>query len=293
MMTRSQYAKRRNNATLAVALLFLFAVPVAHAQEDRSDELPSLAEIDRQLNNPLASLWSLTFQDNFGVKQGDVLDGSTWTNVLFFQPALPVPVGEKLIFIGRPVFPLVTNPDIDPLTGGVTGHTTGFGDLQLMMLLGPSRTIGWVWGAGATFKFPTAAAPELGSGKYQLGPALMLINMGKPWVYGFLWQHWESVAGDDARPDVAKTDFQYIARYALPNAWSVGAGPTITVTREEDGERRWTVPVGLGVTKTVRVGKTPVKLRAEAHYSIVRPDDYGEVWNIRFQITPVIDSPFM
>jgi hypothetical protein len=37
----------------------------------------------------------------------------------------------------------------------------------------------------------------------------------------------------------------------------------------------------------------PVKLRAEVHYSVIRPDSYGEVWNIRLQFTPVIKSPFI
>ena len=278
---------------LVLAVQLVVVASVAHAQDTgAAEEEKSLEEIDRQLNNPLTSLWSLTFQDNFGVKQGDAIEGSGYTNVLFFQPALPIPVGEKLIFIGRPVFPLATGPDIDLRAQEVEGHVTGFGDLQVLSLIGPSRTSGWVWGLGPTLKFPTASEPQLGSGKYQVGPAAMAINMGKPWVWGFLVQHWESVGGDDRRPEASQTDLQYIARYSLPGAWSVGAGPTITIDWEADGGNRVTFPIGLGVTKTVRMGKVPVKLRGEVHYSIIRPDSFGEVWNFRFQITPVIGSPF-
>ena len=276
-----------------LAVQLMFGVPAAHAQDPGdAEEEKSLAEIDRQLNNPLTSLWSLTFQDNLGIKEGDAIEGSTYSNVLFFQPALPVPVGEKLVFIGRPVFPLVTSPIVNVETGDVDGHTTGFGDLQVLSLIGPSRVSGWVWGLGPTFKFPTASEPVLGSGKYQVGPAAMAINMGKPWIWGFLVQHWEAVAGDDERPETSQTDLQYIVRYSLPNAWSVGAGPSITINWEADGDDRLTFPIGLGVTKTVRMGKLPVKLRAEVHYSIIRPEDFGEAWNFRFQITPVIKSPF-
>jgi hypothetical protein len=278
---------------LAVALQLVVVAPVARAQDTgAAEEEKSLAEIDRQLNNPLTSLWSLTFQDNLGIKEGDAIEGSGYTNVLFFQPALPVPVGEKLVFIGRPVFPLATGPDIDLGAREVDGHVTGFGDLQVLSLFGPSRVSGWVWGAGATFKFPTASEPELGSGKYQVGPAAMAINMGKPWIWGFLVQHWEAVAGNDERPETSQTDLQYIVRYSLPNAWSVGAGPSITIDWEADSDDRLTFPIGLGVTKTVRMGNLPVKLRAEVHYSIIRPEDFGEVWNFRFQVTPVIKSPF-
>ena len=275
-------------------VLLLIAASLAGAQETEGEGgLPSLEEIDRQLNNPLSKTWALTLQDNIGIQEGDLVDGSTWNNLLFFQPMLPVPVSEKLMFSGRPVFPLVTSPNVDFTTGETEGHTTGLGDIQLLTLLGPDKADGWVWGAGATFKFPTASDPILGQGKYQAGPAVMLLNMGRPWVYGFIFQHWSSFAGDDQSQDTSFTDFQYIIRYMLPKVWSVGAGPSITYDHEAESGDRLTVPVGLGVTKTVRVGKLPMKLRAEVHYSVVRPDSYGEVWNIRLQITPVIKSPFI
>ena len=275
-------------------VLLLIAASLAGAQETEGEGgLPSLEEIDRQLNNPLSKTWALTLQDNIGIQEGDLVDGSTWNNLLFFQPMLPVPVSEKLMFSGRPVFPLVTSPNVDFTTGETEGHTTGLGDIQLLTLLGPDKADGWVWGAGATFKFPTASDPILGQGKYQAGPAVMLLNMGRPWVYGFIFQHWSSFAGDDQVDDTSFTDFQYIVRYMLPRAWSVGAGPSITYNHEAESGDRLTVPIGLGVTKTVRVGKLPMKLRGEVHYSVVRPESYGEAWNIRLQITPVIKSPFI
>jgi hypothetical protein len=277
---------------LAAALVFTASFAVAQ-EVDEPGELPSLEEIDRQLNNPLSKTWALTLQDNIGIQDGDWVEGSTWNNLLFFQPLLPVPIGKKMMFSGRPVFPLVTSPDVDFSTGESDGHTTGLGDIQLMTLVGPDKADGWVWGAGATFKFPTTSDPLLGQGKYQAGPAAMLLNMGRPWVYGFLVQHWSSFAGDDKRQDTSYTDFQYIVRYMLPKAWSVGAGPSITYNHEAESGDQLTVPIGLGVTKTVRVGKVPMKLRAEVHYSVVRPESYGEVWNLRLQITPVIKSPFV
>ena len=176
---------------ISLTVILVFVVSLANAQEvDESGELPSLEEIDRQLNNPLSKTWALTLQDNIGFNEGDLVDGTTYGNVLFFQPLLPVPLSKKLMFSGRPVFPLVTNPDVDFSTGESDGHTTGFGDLQLMTLFGPDKADGWVWGAGATFKFPTASDPSLGQGKYQAGPAAMVIHMGRPWVYGFIVQHW-------------------------------------------------------------------------------------------------------
>jgi hypothetical protein len=120
----------------------------------------------------------------------------------------------------------------------------------------------------------------------------MVFGMLRPWTIGVLVEHWWSYAGDGERLDKNQTDFKYIARYNLPRAWSVGLGPTITIDWEADSNDRWTVPVGLGVTKTVRIGKVPLKFRAEAHYSVVSPDSFGEEWKFLFRIAPVIPSPF-
>ncbi len=72
-------------------------------------------------------------------------------------------------------------------------------------------------GAGATFKFPTASDDVLGQDKYQAGPAAMLFDISKPWIYGALVQHWWSYAGDDDAPGASRTDIQYVLRYSLPD----------------------------------------------------------------------------
>jgi hypothetical protein len=292
----------RHWAAIAVGLLFgsvTHATDLPTATEVESEpfsepiEEMTLEEISVELDNPLTSLWSLTFEDSFSILKGDLIEGSTTSNVLFFQPGLPVPMGKDLTFIARPAFPLVTSPVLDPeAEDGVSGHTSGLGDIQMLAMVGPDRSSGFVWGAGGTFKFPTAANIYLGSGKWQAGPALMLFNFKRPWTIGFLLEHWWSYAGDDDRADTSRTELKYIVRYALPDAWSIGLGPTVSIDWEAESADRYTVPIGLGVTKTIRFGQTPVKFRLEGHYSVIRPEDLGTEWKIMFRIAPVIPSPF-
>jgi hypothetical protein len=254
-----------------------------------------LAEIDRKLNNPLTNIWSLTFQNNTTFYKGDAVDGTEVSNNLFFQPFMPFTIGEnkETMLTFRPVFPLVTNPVFkEPDTRNSSDHDTGLGDIQLLTLAGPNRQDKWVWGVGVTSIFPTATEDTLGNDLYQAGPAGMVFNIGKPWIYGALVQHWWSYAGDDDAPDISRTDVQYVVRYSLPDAWSIGMGPTVVIDWEADSDNRWTVPVGLGLTKTVRWGKMPIKFRVEGHYSVIRPDDYGSEWVLRLQMNPVIPNPF-
>ncbi len=58
-------------------------------------------------------------------------------------------------------------------------------------------------------------------------------------------------------------------------------------------ENRLTFPIGLGYTQTLKIGNTPIKMRLEPQYTIARPDNYGNVWNIRLQIAPILKSPFL
>ena len=276
----------------SIALFFL--CPLSLGEETDSLANADLGELDRKLNNPLTSIWSLTFQNNTSANTGDLVDGTEYSNTLFFQPFMPFEVGpdKQAMFTLRPVFPLVTQPEVDLSTGESSSHKTGYGDTQLLLLAGPNTGEGFVWGAGATFIFPTASDDILGQGKYQAGPAAMAFNIGKPWVYGVLAQHWSSFSGDSDRSETSRTDIQYTIRYSLPNAMSIGMGPTITYDWEADSDNALTFPIGLGLTKTTRWGRTPVKLRAEVHYSVVKPEDYGAEWNFRIQVTPVINNPF-
>ncbi|NWK56486.1 hypothetical protein HW115_12760 [Verrucomicrobiaceae bacterium N1E253] len=251
----------------------------------------SLADVDQKLNNPLTSLWSLTLQENYTILKGDNIDGTTQSNNLFFQPAFPLPLGEDMTFIARPVFPLVTSPILRS-DGSTKSHTSGLGDIQMFALIGPDKSEGLTWGLGGTFIFPTANNDLLGSGKWQAGPAAMVLNLGEKWTTGFVLQHWWSFAGDNDRPSQNHTDFQYIMRRKLPGAMSIGMGPTVSIDWNADSGNQITLPIGLGITKTVRIGKLPVKLRFEPQYSLIKPDDVGSHWNFRLQITPVIPSPF-
>jgi hypothetical protein len=73
----------------------LFAGPALAEESGEDLATMSLDEISRKLENPLTKLWSLTVQENFSVDQGDQVDGTDVSNTLFFQPFLPIPLGEK------------------------------------------------------------------------------------------------------------------------------------------------------------------------------------------------------
>ena len=76
---------------------------------------------------------------------------------------------------------------------------------------------------------------------------------------------------------------QPFVNYNLPHAWYVVSAPIITADWEAESDDRWTVPIGAGVGKIVRIGKLPVNTQASAYYNVERPDNAAE-WQLRIQI---------
>ena len=275
---------------IVTVLLFLLWGTASFSQEQ---EETSLTELNAQLDNPLSRFWSMIFQENINFNTGDLIEGTAASNVFNFQPSLPVPVGKSKMLLVRPVFPLITSPTFDE-NGEQTGSETGFGDMQVFSLYGPDKKGGLIWGVGLSFVFPTASSAYLGSGKFQMGPAAMALSITKKWTLGAIVQHWRSVGGDPSRADTKKTDIQYIIRKQIKGkAMSIGMGPNISIDWEAADGNKVTFPIGLGITKTVKWGNTPWKLRFEPQYSIIKPDDYGTQWSIRIQFAPIIKNPFL
>ena len=93
---------------------------------------------------------------------------------------------------------------------------------------------------------------------------------------------------------MTKTDIQYILRKQIKGkGMSIGMGPNVSINWNAESGNKLTLPIGLGITKTVKWGNTPWKLRVEPQYSIIKPDDYGALWNVRIQIAPIIKNPFL
>ncbi len=169
-------------------------------------------------------------------------------------------------------------------------RTTGFGDTVLMELFSPSpKLVGnWLLGVGPTFIFPTASSDYTGQGKWQVGPAAIVGYLSKKWILGALVQNWQSFGGSgDGR--INQMNLQPIAAYFLPNGWSIGySGNILANWKADKAGDVWTVPLGLSVSKVVKLGNLPVRFALAGQYMAHHPDVGGQKWNIQLMVVPVI-----
>ena len=156
---------------------------------------PSASELNRQLTNPVSSIWSISNQfNNFELNNGQ------WNNNWNFQPVMPVSLTKDWNLITRPVMPFynIVPHETSP---GEFARDAGLGDLALLELLSPAHSGNWVLGAGPTFIFPTATSHFTGQGKRQLGPSVVIGYLTKEFFLGVFPQQWWSIGGEHGRPD--------------------------------------------------------------------------------------------
>lgn len=261
--------KRIGKCTLSAALIVLLSLVVGAS--------PSLAASDDELRqavqNPLADLISLPFQNNtdFGIGPND-----RTKNTLNIQPVYPVGMGDWLL-VNRIILPVVYQPDLASGSGG----EWGLGDTTWSFFFVPPSK-GFTWGLGPVALIPTSTKDETGAGEWGLGASGVILWQSPKWTLGGLVTNVWSVGADEANTINLFTG-QYFINYNLPHSWYLTSAPIMTANWEAPDGEEWTVPVGGGAGKLFRIGKLPVNASAQAFTMVEKPTG-GPDWQLRVQV---------
>jgi hypothetical protein len=314
-------------SSLALSHSALQDQPSEAAESQQGGE--SLEEINNKLNNPGADLASLNFKFTWNQFKGDLGGGTglrlTGTGLrrserkpgqlirnllafkrssrgegassqnslaMNFQPVFPFKLddqGSNLMI--RPSIPVVWQPSYNASNDGFD-ESFGIGDSQLVMFYAnTNKETGFFWGAGPTMQFPTHTDDVLGNDAFMIGPAAYAGVMGKWGVVGAFPQHWWNIGGGDGYTSFTATQLFYW--FSVGGGYQIGGAPIITYDwAADDSDNAWTIPVNLGVAKTIMIGKLPVKLKFEGIYYAEHADAFGPHWGLQFTMTPVIPNPF-
>ena len=266
---------------VSITLMWLPSVALA----EKSPSPTGAAALAEAAQNPVANMISVPFQNNtyFGIGPNEQT-----ANVLNIQPVIPVKVGDWNI-ITRTIIPIVYLPA--PLEGGIpglpqnspSGSTTGLGDINFTAFLSPEKPGKLIWGFGPSLGLDTSTSDFIGTGKWTIGPSLVLLVQPKPWSIGVLMRNLWSFAGPSDRETVNSFLTQFFINYNLPGGWYLTSSPAITANWEAPSGQQWTVPLGGGVGKLLKVGRLPLNVQVQAFGNVVAPEDAPD-WNLRFQV---------
>ncbi|MFP2910420.1 neuromedin U [Pyxidicoccus sp. 3LFB2] len=232
-------------------------------------------DLAKDVQNPVANLISVPLQDNLEFGIGPF---NRTRNILNIQPVVPLSLTLDWNLITRVILPVVYQPDAAAESGG----TFGLGDTSATFFVAPGRPGKLIWGVGPVLLLPTATDDVLGTGKWGVGPSVVLLVQPTPWSVGVLANNVWSVFGSDDRASVNQLLLQYFVTYNLPEGWYVTSAPILTANWEAD-EDRWVIPFGAGAGKVFKVRGQALNGSVSAYYNAVRPEGSAD-WQLRLQL---------
>jgi hypothetical protein len=241
----------------------------------KSDD-DQMGDIAKKLQNPVASLIQVPFQNNFDFGGGPNDEGFQYK--LNIQPVIPIKLNDCWNVITRTIVPYIYQED---RIG--TGSQSGLGDTTLSLFLSPTNS-GLIWGIGPDFYFPTATKSLLGAEKWGLGPTIVLLRQDSGWTYGILANQIWSYAGHEDRSRISSAFMQPFLSYTTKKHTTFGIN---TESTYDWVEHQWTVPINAFITQLVKVGKLPVQFQFGGRYYADKPAG-GPDWGLRFTVTLVL-----
>jgi hypothetical protein len=251
----------------------------------------SASEMAKQLANPANPIMIVFNNFDYVTFDGDLPGASDKTMTqYFFQAIVPFKLESSSILF-RPGISVVFDQDVPNAMGGYDNIGTDLGDLVFDLVNTGTTEKGTIWGYGAIGTMPTASDDNLGGDKWALGPEVVYGKVGGWGAAGFVLGHQWDIAGSGNR-DINLTTMNYFYAFTLENGLAITGGPTITYNHEAASGEELTLPLGLGITKTVALGGRPWQFKVEYWYNVVRPDVFAPEHTIRIGISPVFATPW-
>ena len=241
----------RNKIT---AIILLVLPAIAHAQLS--------AEEAAKANNPLASVKAFNLQDYYIPTLYD--DPGLKPNSMLVRYAAPF-VGGKLLV--RLTLPLNTNPaGYDSI--GHPQYKSGLGDLNFFATYTVSKPgAKTLIGIGPQVVIPTASNNFTGSGKWQLGGALVVFDASSPvFQRGALITFQGSVGGQSDRPSTSLLAVQPFLIFQL------GKGAYLRSTALWNfnlHDHVYNVPIGIGAGHILKSGPLVVNMFLEPQFTVL------------------------
>ncbi len=258
---------RRLLATVVLAIGSMIAFD-AVAQTAPPLTAPSVdtSALAKKTQNPVSDLVSVPFQFNWN--QGGAYADATYFN-LNFQPVVPIKLGGFNLVL-RTIVPYLSFP------AGGSERATGIGDIQAQLYFSPANPGKLIWGIGPMFSFPTATNNFAETGSWAAGPGAVALTMAGPWVIGGLVNQYWTYYDEGGEPETDLLVLQPFINFNFGVGWALSFSPIINANWDAPDGEQWTIPLGLGITRTTVFNRRPMNIAVQFYRNVERPANAAE-----------------
>ena len=307
-----------SKTTCVGALLGLLTLCfTANAADDSpGDEGPaiSLDQIALELSNPVTALRSLDWDIEYTTFQGNFpgSDGQTGLKNIF-TPSWPFKLSNGKNILLRASIPI--NSDQPTWLGATYGHYAEFrirqsvlinpergefggghdymDDISIDVAYGGVSDNGFISMFGLAFVLPNSEDGSAARQQWLVGPDIALGQVRNWGLFGARVKHLTNIGEETHQWVTSETSAQVLFAYALGNGWQIESNPIILYDWNAVSGNEWTVPIGMGVSRTIMLGRVPTKLTFDIQNYVVSPDRFGPEWQFTFSLTPVLSTKLL
>jgi hypothetical protein len=242
------------------------------------------AEMARMLQDPLANIKALMTDNDINFNAGN--DQTSYGFQL--QPVYAVSFDKAgFNLINRAVIPIIGMPPqgqrpsigSEPLPAG-DDYQWGMSDIALQFFFSPKTEAAWKWGLGPMFSLRTRTNDQFAGPGWGTGPIAVLVggvgNLSASFIGGHLW----------GQQSFSLSILQPMLFYNIgDNGWTVHYNNIISHDWNASEGNAWTVPLGLGTSKTFALGKLGIEPLIGYYWNVVKPNgaaDSSFKWAINF-----------
>lgn len=266
---------------LVLSLLFAALIFNGAVLADQKETVSKETRLSKDLKNPVSSLISIPFQNNFYSGLGTTEAGNQY--LLRVQPIIPLSFNKDYNLFVRPIFSYISQHNVIGSTS-----QSGFSDTQIQMFFSPKGQVpsDIVWGIGPLFFLPTAVDSDLGTEKWGIGPSAAIYKQYEYWSVCCLATQIWSVAGNKNRADINQTFLQPIIAYTNKIGTSLSCQSEMTYDWTTS---QLTVPLEADIGQVLCLSGQYVSLDLVGIYNLQSPVNISK-WSSRLTLTLLLPN---
>jgi hypothetical protein len=240
------------------------------------------ADYERESENPLTRFYTLPLR--YKASFDDGFYRSTTSALEISNAVVPFRLNDDWFVIARSKGSFISQA---PKKKGDSWQE-GLNNFQTTLFLSPARGGGgFFWGMGPVISMPTATNTVIGQNKWGAGPSVGFTwRGGSDWSIGFVANNVWSLGTPPGSSDRTNSLLlNPIFSYRFGDGWSVSSSPNITANWASKNDKRWTVPVGVGIGKAFKIGAQAMSLKLESYYNTIRAGGYSSTWAAQLTLT--------